>query len=187
MAEDFQGKVEVVLVSPPDSQLPGQPVEQVEVSLEGFLGDKHAGLTMRASSSQKPYPKGTEIRNVRQVSLVSLEELEEVAQRLGVPQIRPEWVGANLLISGVPGLTKLPAGTRFYFEDGAGLVVEGENMPCTTAGGSLAAQFPEIEGLANQFPKHAIGKRGLVAWVERAGRIRQGEAVVVRHALDVRS
>lgn len=187
MAEEMQGRVEAVLVSPPDSQLPAQQVDQVEVTLEGFVGDKHAGLTMRAGSSQKLYPKGAEVRNVRQVSLVSVEELDEISQRLGIPHIRPEWVGANLLISGVPDLTQLRPGSRFYFADGAGLVVEGENLPCTTAGGSLQAHYPDIEGLANKFPKQAIGKRGIVAWVERAGRIRPGEAVVVRQALDERS
>lgn len=187
MAPELPGKVEAVLISPPESKLPGQKVEQVEVTLEGFVGDKHTGLTRPAGSSQKPYPKGAEVRNVRQVSLVSVEELAEIAQRLGVPHIEPEWVGANLLISGVPDLTKLAPGSRFYFDDGVGLVVEGENMPCTTAGGSLQAQYPDKEGLASDFPKQAVGKRGLVAWVERGGHIHQGEAVVVRHAADVHS
>jgi hypothetical protein len=187
MANELQGKVEAVLVSPPGSYLPGNPVDVVEVTLEGFAGDKHSGLTMRANSSQKPYPKGAEIRNVRQVSLVSVEELAEIAQGLSVPTILPEWVGANLLISGVSELTKLSPGSRLYFANGAGLVIEGENTPCTTAGGALQEQYPEIEGLATRFPKQAIGKRGLVAWVERAGQIKKGESVVVRHALDVRS
>lgn len=185
MAKDIQGKVEALLVTP--KEMPGNPVDQVEVTWEGFVGDKHFGLTRKAGSSQNSYPKGTEIRNVRQISIVSPEELKEVADAMQVPAIEPEWVGANLLISGVPDLTKLPPGSRLYFENGVGIVIDGENMPCVTAGGSLQEQYPDQEDLQTAFPKKAIGKRGLVGWVERPGILRKGESVTVRLAHDVRS
>jgi hypothetical protein len=92
-----------------------------------------------------------------------------------------------MMLSGVPGLTQLPAGSRLYFENGVGIVIEGENMPCTTAGGSLQNQFPDRPELTTAFPKKAIGKRGLVAWVEKPGVIRKGEAVTIRLAEDIRS
>lgn len=187
MSEMMTGKVEALLISPPGNGLPAEALDSVEVSWEGFAGDKHAGLTMAAGSSQKPYPKGAEVRNVRQISMVSREELAQIAAGLDLPEVQAAWVGANLLISGIPDLTQLPSGTRFYFEGGVGLVVEGENMPCSTAGGAVEAQYPEREGLASQFPKKAIGKRGLVGWVERPGSIRVGETVQVRLAEDVKS
>lgn len=182
---EIRGKVEALLITP--ESLPGKRVEEVDVEWEGFVGDKHFGLTMKAGTSQKPYPKGAQVRNVRQISIVSREELNEIAEALQIPRVEPDWVGANMLVSGIPGLTKLPAGSRFYFEQGVGIVIEGENMPCTTAGGSLQSQYPDRPEITTIFPKKAIGKRGLVAWVERPGVIRKGESVTVRLAKDVRS
>lgn len=182
---DLQGKVEALLITP--ESLPGKLVDEIEAQWEGFVGDKHFGLTMKAGNSQKPYPKGAQVRNVRQISIVSAEELNDIAEALQVPHIEPAWVGANMLISGIPDLTKLPPGSRFYFEQGVGIVIEGENMPCTTAGGSLQSHFPDRPEITSIFPKKAIGKRGLVAWVERPGVIGNGETVMVRLANEVRS
>lgn len=185
MAEDMHGKVEAISVTAGD--LPGQVIDEVEVKWEGLVGDKHLGLTRGAGSSQKPYVKGEEVRNVRQVSIVSIEELKQVAEDMGLPAIDPAWIGGNLLLSGIRGLTQLPSGSRLYFENGVGIVVEGENMPCTTAGGCIQNQYPDRAEITSAFPKKAIGKRGLVAWVEKPGVIRAGESVVVRLAADVKN
>lgn len=183
MAEDMHGVVEAISVTP--ELLPSTPMDQVEAKWEGLVGDKHFGLTMKANKFQAPYSKGTEVRNVRQISILSAEELAEIAGAMGVERVEPAWLGGNLLLSGIPNLTKLPAGSRIYFEGGAGIVVEGENMPCVTAGGCLADQYPGRPELKTAFPKMAIGKRGLVAWVEKPGLIRTGEKVTVRLAEDV--
>jgi len=183
MAKDMKGRVEALVITP--ALMPGNPVDEVQVNWEGLVGDKHYGLTMKAGSSQKPYPKGSEVRNVRQISIVSAEELSAVAEGLQLPTIDPSWIGANMMLSGVPGLTQLPSGSRLFFENGVGIVIEGENMPCTTAGGSLQNQFPDRPELTTIFPKRAIGKRGLVAWVEKPGIIRKGESVTIRLAEDI--
>ena len=182
MKENGTGRVEAVLIQPPGEGAASELVEQVEVQWDGFVGDKHFGATKKAGSSQKPYPKGTQVRNTRQVSVVSVEELALIAQALGVPEVKPEWVGANMLVSGIGDVTKLPPGSRLHFESGVGLVVEGENMPCTTAGAVVQENYPEMESITSDFPKQALGKRGLVAWVERPGTIRQGEAVTLQLA-----
>jgi hypothetical protein len=182
---DMHGRVEALLITP--DSLPGQLVDEVQVQWEGFVGDKHFGLTMKAGSSQKPYPRGAQVRNVRQISIVSQEELSDIAEALQVARVEPAWVGANMLVSGIPDLTTLPPGSRFYFEQGVGIVVEGENLPCTTAGGNLQSQYPDRLEITTIFPKKAIGKRGLVAWVERPGVIHKGETVAVRLANEVRS
>jgi hypothetical protein len=183
MADDMHGTLEAISITP--ALLPSTSLDEVEVKWEGLVGDKHFGLTMKAGSKQAPYPKGTEVRNVRQVSIVSKEELEQIAATMELPQVEPAWVGGNLMLSGIPNLTQLPSGSRLYFEGGVGIVVEGENMPCTTAGGSLSQQYPDRPELTTAFPKKAIGKRGLVAWVEKPGVIRKGEKVTVRLAEDV--
>jgi len=185
MAKDMKGQVEALVITP--EWMPGNPVDEVQVTWEGLVGDKHYGLTMKAGSSQKPYPKGTEVRNVRQISIVSAEELNEIAEAMQLPVVKPAWVGANVMLSGIEGLTQLPPGSRLYFENGVGIVIEGENMPCTTAGGSLQKQYPDRIDITSAFPKKAIGKRGLVGWVERPGTIRKGENVLVRLAQDVRN
>jgi hypothetical protein len=185
MADEQRGRVEALLVTP--KMMPGTEVAQVEVAWEGFVGDKHFGLTRLASSSQKPYPKGAEVRNVRQISIVSVEELDQVAKNMKLPVLHPEWVGANMLVSGIPSLTQLPSGSRLYFDNGVGIVIEGENLPCTTAGGSLQQQFPDRPDITTSFPKKAIGKRGLVGWVERPGKLSKGEGFFVRLAKDIRT
>lgn len=185
MANEYRGRVEALLVTP--KMLPGNPVDHVNVAFEGFEGDKHFGMTMKSNSYQKAYPKGTEVRNVRQISIVSVEELAQIARSMDLPHVDPAWVGANLLVSGIPDLTQLPKGSRIYFDNGVGLVVECENLPCTTAGGSLQSQFPDRPEITTTFPKKAIGKRGLVGWVERPGKLAKNEGFLVRLAQDVQS
>jgi hypothetical protein len=153
--------------------------EAIQAELEGLPGDVHYGLTKPAGSREKQYPRGESVRNNRQVSIVSLEELAEVAAAMGLPEIRPEWLGANLALEGIPRLTRLPPFTRLYFPEGAALLVSGENKPCIYPGNILQAQYPDHPGLAEAFVKLALGKRGLVAVVERAGMLRRGDAVRV--------
>jgi hypothetical protein len=182
---DMHGKVEALNITA--EYIPSNPLDEVEATLEGFVGDKHYGFTMKSNIYQKEYPKGTIVRNVRQISVVSTEELGEVAKNMDLPRIEAAWVGANVELSGIPDLTQLPSGSRLYFEGGVGIAIEGENLPCTTAGGTLQKQYPDREGITSAFPKKAIRKRGVVAWVERPGVIRKGEKVMVRLAEDVQS
>ncbi|GLK70995.1 MOSC domain-containing protein [Ancylobacter dichloromethanicus] len=154
-------------------------VAELALTLEGIAGDRHAGFARAADSRVPWYPRGTPIRNARQVSLVAPDELAEIARRLGLAELRPEWIGANLLIEGVPRLTGLPPGTRLHFPGGAALVVEGENAPCRHAGAAIAAQTGQ-GGAELGFAQRAKGLRGLVAWVERAGTLATGAALEVR-------
>lgn len=178
--KEYEGRVEAVLVMPPGEGAATESLAEVVVEWNGFVGDKHFGATKPAGKSQKLYPRGSEVRNTRQVSIVSLEELQEMADALDLPEIKADWVGANLLLSGIPKLSKLPPGSRLFFTDGVGLVVEGENMPCTTAGSTVQQHYPEKEKLVGRFPKYALGKRGIVAWVEKPGVISAGDDVTVK-------
>lgn len=144
---------------------------QVKVTFAGFEGDRHAGLTMKSDSRTPLYPRGTEIRNVRQVSLVSVEELQEIARRMQLPSIEPEWLGANLLLQGIPDLTMIPPSSRLYFPDDTVLVIDSENNPCIHPGKVIQGHFPERSGLVELFVESARHLRGLVAWVERPGTI----------------
>lgn len=152
---------------------------QVQVVFEGFSGDKHAGFTRLADSRTPYYRRGIPIRNDRQVSIVSLEELALVAEALDLPHILPKWLGANLALQGIPNLSQLPPNTRLVFAQGAVLVVQKENKPCTGPGRVIQDHY-QRPGLESAFPKAALHLRGLVACVEHPGIITEGDAVIVR-------
>jgi MOSC domain-containing protein len=161
--------------SPDGHYLTSTRVREVRATLEGLAGDRHAGFTRRADARVPQYPRGTEIHNSRQVSLIAEEELAAIAANMGVPVIEPEWIGANLVLSGVPNLSSLPPMTRVYFPELAAIALEGENHPCVYPGKAIQNHYPDRPGIGKQFPRAAYQLRGVVGWVERAGVIREGD------------
>lgn len=157
-------------------------VDTLDLGFEGITGDFHAGPTRLSGGREPWYPRGTEMRNERQLSIVAADELAEIAAAMGILRIEPEWIGANLVLGGVPRLSMLPAGTMLFFAGGVTLKVDGQNAPCRLAGRSVArhAGMEDVEAGALLFPKHGRRLRGLVAWVEKPGRIARGEQVSVR-------
>jgi MOSC domain-containing protein YiiM len=173
---DIEGRVEACLLSPArETGLEKAKADQLMLTLDGIIGDCHSGRSRESDSrTLKQYPRGTEILNSRQVSIVSVEELAEVGKRLGIREVKPEWVGANLLVSGIPDFTLLPPSTRLMFSSGATLIIDIENAPCKYPAEVIERHHPG-HGLA--FPKVAIHKRGVVARVEKAGIIRKGDMI----------
>jgi hypothetical protein len=159
-----------------------EPVEELMLGFDGIERDFHAGQTRRSGSREPWYPRGTEIRNERQLSIVAADELAAVAERMGLTELKPEWIGANLVIEGLPKLSMLPAGTLLFFKGGATLKIDGQNKPCRFAGRSIAenAGMADVEAGALLFPQSAKRLRGLVGWVEKPGRVVPGEEISVR-------
>lgn len=159
-----------------------QPVETLDLTFEGIAGDFHAGATRRSGGREPWYPRGTEIRNERQVSIVAAHELAMAAIDIGIDRIRPEWIGANLALEGIPQLSMLPPRTLLFFANGVTLKIDGQNAPCRLSGNSIADHFPDHDhtALALSFKDAAKRRRGLVAWVEKPGRITVGEGVKVQ-------
>jgi len=157
-------------------------VEALRLGFAGIDGDFHAGATRRSGGREPWYPRGTEMRNERQLSIVAADELAVVAERMGLAEIKPEWIGANMLIEGVPHLSMLPAGSLLFFKGGVTIKVDAQNGPCRLAGRAVAenAGMADIEAGALLFPKAAKRLRGLVAWVEKPGVIKAGEEMSVR-------
>ena len=85
-----------------------RPVPNITLDWQGVVGDSHAGMTRRADVRVPHYPRGSEIRNERQVTVVAADELAATAETLELPEIRPEWLGANMMLAGIPHLTLLP-------------------------------------------------------------------------------
>lgn len=170
------GRVARVFVAREPDTLVSARIPRATVLFGGFEGDKHAGWTRRADARVPWYPRGTIIRNERQVSIVASEELAQIALALGVAEVRAEWLGANLELSGLPSLTLLGPRTRLVFASGAVLTVEGENMPCRGPGRAIQ-QALGIRGIETRFPKAALHLRGIVATVELPGEIAEGDTV----------
>jgi len=172
-------RVQAVLIADDPSTFVTRELDKVDLSFGGIEGDRHFGIIAKADVRQPMYPRGTEIMNRRQLSIVSVEELQGIADRLGVDEIRPEWLGANIVVCGIPGLTKLPMGIRMLLPSGAGLVCEGENEPCTGPGKQIANHYG-VKELTHRFVKAALQSRGIVAYVERPGELKPGDEIEIQ-------
>lgn len=170
------GNVEACLLSPDrESGLEKAASNDLTIIFDGIVGDCHSGPTMVSDArTLKQYPRGVPLKNRRQVSIVSVDEMAEIARKLGIPTLPPEWVGANLLVSGIPDLTLLPPATRMMFSSGATLIVDLENQPCKYPAEIIEQHHP---GHGMAFVAMAKHKRGLVAWVEREGKISTGDSI----------
>jgi hypothetical protein len=154
-----------------------RPLDEMPLTFAGYQGEVHAGLT-RPSCSRvtKQYPKGTEIRNVRQLCVVSAEEMAEVAADMGLEAMDYAWVGASLVLEGIPDFTHVPPGSRLQGPDGVTLVVDMENLPCQEPAVTIEKALP---GQGKGFKAAAKDKRGVTAWVEREGTLRLGDRVTL--------
>jgi MOSC domain len=153
------------------------PLNEMALSFAGYAGESHAGLT-RPSCSRvlKQHPRGTEIRNVRQLCIVSAEEMAEVAHDMGLQAMDYAWVGASVVVEGIPDFTHVPPSSRLQGPDGATLVVDMENLPCQEPAVTIDKALP---GQGKGFKRAAAGKRGVTAWVEREGVLRLGDVLTL--------
>ncbi|MEP1208926.1 MAG: molybdenum cofactor sulfurase [Rhizobiaceae bacterium] len=155
-------------------------VDQLSLTFEGIPGDFHAGHTRKSGAREPWYERGTEMRNERQLSILSPQELRTIARRLDIPELKSEWIGGNLLLDGIPDLTRLPPRTVLFFDNGATIRIDGDNLPCRESGRSIAAQFEGREDIEMSFAKQSRHMRGLVGWVEKEGTIATGEGFEAR-------
>jgi MOSC domain-containing protein YiiM len=142
------GKVEWIGIRP-KRRVPPEAVAEVQaVAGVGLTGDHYASKT----------------NGKRQVTLIQLEHLEVVARLLGKPEVRPEWVRRNLLVSGI----NLHALRDRRFRIGA-VLLEGAGScdPCSRMEEALGA------GGYNAMRGHG----GIVCRILGGGPIRVGEPV----------
>jgi hypothetical protein len=158
-----------------DVSLRSQPMARGELTFAGLPGEAHGGET-RPSCSRVAHlhPRGTEIRNVRQLSVVGEEDLADIAAAMGLDRLDPVLIGASLVLRGIPDLTHLPPSTRLQAPSGATLVVDMENHACNLPA-KVIDEFAPGKGKA--FRTAAKGRRGVTAWVERPGTIAVGDTL----------
>ena len=176
---DLAGRVVFLGVVPDRGvSLRSRAIERVRAGFEGFEGECHGGLTRPSCSRvSQQYPKGTPIRNTRQISILSREEIAATAAAIDLAELDPRLLGANIVFEGLPELTLLPPGSRLIFESGASLVVDMENGPCVFPAKEIEAEHP---GHGTRWKPAAMGRRGVTAWVEAEGEIALN-AIAVLH------
>ena len=78
-----------------------EPVDSITLTFEGIEGDHHSGHTRRSGGREPWYPRGTEIRNARQLTILSPDELADAAATMEIDRIEAEWIGGNMLLDGI--------------------------------------------------------------------------------------
>ena len=114
-----------------DASLRSITAKSAQLTYAGIPGEAHGGLTRPACVRvRSQHSKGTEIRNVRQLSVMSAEDLTEIAADCDLAEFDPAHIGASLVIAGIPDFTHLPPSSRLQFPDGSAIVIDMENRPC---------------------------------------------------------
>ena len=101
----LQAKVESLWLADGKSPHMSTRIDRLEATLAGLTGDRHAGLTRIADDRTPIYPRGATIHNTRHATVVAEDELAQIAAALGIPKIEPQWIGANIVFSGVKNLS----------------------------------------------------------------------------------
>ena len=169
----------------PDGGKCSVPQESITlVENQGVVGDCHACAVAEVDGRDDVLrlflglPKGTPKANLRQVTVVSHEEGRLVAQHMGLPGgIMPSGLQAeNLILEGIPQLSKLPPRTRLMFLSPTGeartasLYITAPNASCGHPHANIVAHF-KAEGVrpAVSYIDAAANRRGLTAVVETGG------------------
>ena len=100
---EFSAEVVWLGYVPAGQSLRAKPVDALDLNFDGTQGERHHGLN-RASCVRVAnlYPKGTEIRNVRQLSVLSAEELGDIAAEMNLAELDPSYLGASIVLKGHP-------------------------------------------------------------------------------------
>lgn len=158
-----------------EAALAATAADALRLTFAGPEGESHGGLTRPSCSRVLAlHPRGTPIANTRQLSILSAEELALIAADMGLAALDPGLLGATLVVEGIPDFTHLPPSSRLQGPDGATLVVDMENLPCTLPARPIEDAHP---GFGARFKLAARGRRGVTAWVEREGSLRQGDTL----------
>lgn len=153
----------------------GVATEALDLTFEGLAGVPYGGRTRASCSRVKTqHPVGTEIANVRQLSIVSAEEIAAIAAEIGLDEMDPTWMGATVVVEGIPDFTHIPPSSRLQSEAGTTLVIDMLNQPCHQPGMSIERVH---KGHGKGFKAAAEGRRGVTAWVERPGPLRIGDSL----------
>lgn len=170
---EYVGEVVWLGYVPAGQSLRAKAVQELDLAFGGVEGERHEGLNRASCVRVKNlYPTGTEIRNVRQLSVLSEEELDRIAQEIGLDTLDPSYLGASIVLKGIPDFSHVPPSSRLQAHGGLTITVDMENAPCVLPGREIEADQP---GHGTAFKPAAVGRRGITGWVERPGRVQVGD------------
>lgn len=155
--------------------LRSETLTSADLTFDGMVGEDHGHATrLSCGRVTALYPRGTEIRNTRQVSVVAEEDLIAIAAEMGIVTLNPADIGASIVVRGIPDFSFLTPSSRLQVPSGATLTVDMENRPCHLPAEPIDQAHP---GMGKRFKNAAKGRRGITAWVERPGAIAVGDQV----------
>ncbi|WP_420586424.1 MOSC domain-containing protein [Ruegeria sp.] len=170
---EYTGEVVWLGHVPEGKSLRAEPVQSLEFGFNGVSGERHEGLNRASCVRVKNlYAPGTEIRNVRQVSVLSAEELAEIADKMGLDDLDPSYLGASIVVKGIPDFSHVPPSSRLQAGNGTTITVDMENAPCVLPGREIESDHL---GYGAAFKPAAQGRRGVTGWVEHPGTLRIGD------------
>ncbi len=174
---EFTGEVVWLGRVPAGASIRAEAASSLSLGFAGVSGERHEGEN-RASCVRMAniYPKGTEIRNVRQLSVLSEEELLATAAEMALDKLDPSYLGVSILLRGIPDFTHVPPSSRLQGPDGVTITIDMENRPCVIPGREVEADLP---GHGAAFKPAAQGRRGVTAWVERPGVLSLGDSMAL--------
>ena len=148
----------------------------------GIQEDRHYGPNRTADTREAKDGIATKgevlATNPRQITILSEEDVAVIADNLGIVELLPEDVGANIILATLPEFTKnAPGGTRIVFPaSGDVLWVTGPNERCPWPGRAVEDRLG-IEGIARAFKRESNWLGGVTAMVYRIqqGRIAPGD------------
>lgn len=168
----------------PAGGLRSSAVDALTLTYAGAEGEAHSGLTRASCVRVKSqWPKGTEIRNVRQLSVMSAEEIAAIAADCGLDYLDPALLGCSVVVRGISDFTHVPPSSRLQGKAGVTIVVDMENRPCVLPAREIEKDHPTH---GKPFKAAAKDKRGVTAWVEREGMLRVGD-ILRLHVPDQRA
>jgi hypothetical protein len=137
------------------SALQSAPREVLRLSFAGPEGEDHAGLT-RPSDSRvlAQYTRGTEIRNVRQLSILSEEDIAAIAATWAFPGFAPRCSGRPWCCAGyrTSRASRRHPACRTK-QSGATLTVDMENRPCHLVSKEIEAHIRVSARRSNRRPR----------------------------------
>lgn len=168
----------------PDTGLRSTAVTDMVLTYAGAEGEAHSGLTRPSCVRVKTqWPKGTDIRNVRQLSVMSQEEINQIAADCGLATLDPALLGCSIVVKGISDFSHVPPSSRLQAPNLTTIVVDMQNRPCNLPAREIEADHPNH---GKPFKAAAKGKRGVTAWVEHEGTFKLGDKLTL-HVPDQRS
>lgn len=143
-----------------------EPRNQVDFDWNDVLGRAHSCRHPTSDSCVlQQHIKYTIFANVWQLDIVSREEVYYLARVMKISDFDPEWLGANMVLSGCPDFS---ISAWLQIINVTKLVVDMQNYLRQQILINIECDLP---GHSKSFKQYAKGRRGVTAWVERPGQL----------------